>query len=58
MDGARIKALRKKMGLTLQCFSNTLEVALTTVCGWEKNRFKPNMKNLEILEELCKVHDV
>lgn len=53
--GGRIKEYRLKQGLSHKVLGRILEVDGSTVCSWEKGKFKPNLKTqnkLEIL--LCK----
>ena len=50
MTGDKIKALRKKMGLTQTEFAKEMRVSFATVNRWENKHFKP----LPVLEHLLK----
>ena len=52
-----IRAIRKQLGLTQQCFAHTLGVSMSTVANWEAGRSKPSSLALRQINDLLGKRD-
>lgn len=51
--GDAIRTIRQKAFFTQQDFSQTLNVALSTVNRWELDKAKPNLKAMKAIKTFC-----
>lgn len=51
----KVKALRKKAGLTQVAFANHFGIPLRTITNWEQGMFSPPSYVLMMLERLCDI---
>ncbi len=55
MTGKEIKELRKRLGWTQEKMAEKLDVAVSTVNRWEKNRARPSRLALRQLDRLARM---
>jgi DNA-binding transcriptional regulator YiaG len=55
MSAAKIRALRRKLGLSQQKMAKLLGVSAAAVQTWEQNRSRPRGKNREALEAVARM---
>src|SRR5262249_4413376 len=47
----KLRAARRRLGLTQKAFAERLEVDPLTLCKWEQGRARPNRHSLEIIKK-------
>lgn len=52
------KKIRKKVFYSQRKFAEELGVSISTVCGWERDIFKPNITQQGKLYEFCQKHNI
>jgi len=55
--GDNLKMIRQRALLTQEEFAFQLNVALSTVNRWEKNKARPSLSTMKALREFCKKND-
>lgn len=52
------KQIRQSVFFTQKKFAEALDVSISTVRGWEKGLFKPNISQQGKIFAFCKIHNI
>ena len=53
-----IKQLRQSQFLSQEAFAKELGISFTTVNRWETGKAKPTYKNMKLIDDYCKIHNL